>query len=70
MAEGFARLHIANGRVLLSPWLPEDWEGYSFHIRVKESRIRVSVTHKGTTLSLLSGAPVDVVLNGKVKHVN
>lgn len=70
IAEGFARLHIANGRVLLNPWLPEDWEGYSFRIRVKESRIRVSVTHEGTTLSLLGGVPVDVVLNGKAQHVN
>lgn len=69
IALGFGGLEDCGGGITLAPWLPEGWEGYSFSIQAKESRLRVNVDRDGTTLALTEGKPLTVWLNGEAKEV-
>jgi maltose phosphorylase len=62
---GFGILRTDGGLPSLAPFLPDNWEGYSFRIRLCGSVIAVRVEQAGTRLSLLSGAPVTLLLYGE-----
>lgn len=61
---GFAGMRRWKGTLQFRPWLPEQWEGYSFRAALRGSVIEVRVDPDGTKLSLRSGAPVKVYLFG------
>lgn len=69
VTQGFGRMQLREGRLYLAPWLPEGWTGYSFTVKLKDSRIRVSVTSEETSLSLVEGQPVEVWLYGSKQEV-
>ena len=45
LVNGFGGLRILGGRVTLTPWLPDDWEGIRFRLRWRGRPIRVAVDH-------------------------
>lgn len=59
---GFGGMRPYKGTVQVAPWLPENWQGYSFHISLRGSVILVEVDHTGTRLTLQSGKPISVYL--------
>ncbi len=67
LVNGFGGLRILGGRVTLTPWLPDDWEGIRFRLRWRGRPIRVAVDHQ--RIELLLGGPAggteEVVVNGK-----
>jgi kojibiose phosphorylase len=67
LVNGFGGLRILGGRVTLTPWLPDDWEGIRFRLRWRGRPIRVAVDHE--RIELLLGGPAggteEVVVNGK-----
>lgn len=69
IALGFGGLEATGGKIALTPWLPEGWEGYSFSVQVKDSRLRVTVDPDGASLSLLEGEPITLWLNGEATEV-
>lgn len=59
---GFGGMRPYKGTVQISPWLPQGWTEYSFHISLHSSVVKVSVRADGVHLSLKSGAPVRIWL--------
>ena len=55
LVNGFGGLRILGGRVTLTPWLPDDWEGIRFRLRWRGRPIRVAVDHE--RIELLLGGP-------------
>ena len=67
LVNGFGGLRILGGRVTLTPWLPDDWEGIRFRLRWRGRPIRVAVDRE--RIELLLGGPdggtEEVVVSGK-----
>ncbi len=64
IVQGFAGMRTLTGELHFAPQLPSGWDGYAFKIVYRGRLIEVSVSREGTGLRLLSGEPLDVVLNG------
>ncbi len=62
---GFGGMRVYDGKVHLDPYVPEDWESYSFKILFRGARMGVNVTKTGTKLSLLEGNSFEVEIAGK-----
>ncbi|MBN1951301.1 MAG: glycoside hydrolase family 65 protein [Bacteroidales bacterium] len=74
--EGFAGKRVRNGRLVLNPQIPEQWESYSFKILFRGSRLKVKVTPKNLYLvneSNISAALIvldeSIQLNGQEEKV-
>ena len=68
LVNGFGGLRILGGRLTLTPWLPDDWEGIRFRLRWRGRPIKVAVDRE--RIELLLGGPdggtEDVVVGGKL----
>jgi kojibiose phosphorylase len=67
LVNGFGGLRILGGRVTLSPWLPDDWEGIRFRLRWRGRPIKVAVDRERVELLLggPQGGTEEVVVDGK-----
>ena len=68
LVNGFGGLRILGGRLTLTPWLPDDWEGIRFRLRWRGRPIKVAVDRE--RIELLLGGPdggtEEVVVSGKL----
>jgi trehalose/maltose hydrolase-like predicted phosphorylase len=62
---GFGGVRVNNGIMSIDPVLPQKLNGFSFNIVFKGSHIRINVTDKKVTCSLVSGEPMKLKLQGK-----
>jgi len=63
LIEGFAGVRIIDGKLSLTPKIPDKWTSYSFHLNFRERLIYVDVSHEKTKLVLLEGKEVSVLLD-------
>ncbi len=65
IVEGFGGMRIVNDELSFTPKIPEQWKGYSFKINFRNSILKVSVTHEGTSFRLDGGQEIAISLNGE-----
>ena len=65
IVQGFAGMRTITGELSFAPQLPKGWDGYAFKIVYRGRVIEVGVTQEGTRMTLLSGEPLEVKLNGE-----
>lgn len=65
IVNGFAGMRINNDTLCFNPYLPEQWEGYSFRLTFKNRQIQVTVEKEFTTYELLEGSPIKLFHCGK-----
>ena len=63
IVEGFAGLKIINDKVYLNTKIPKQWESYSFKVNLKNRKIEINVNHKVTSVRLISGDKINIVIN-------
>ena len=51
IVKGFAGMRVKNGELTFKPFLPENWEGFSFKIRFNGDVKNVAITKKGIAIS-------------------
>lgn len=67
---GFGGLRDSGGRTpSISPRLPRSWSGLTYRLNVHGSLIKVTVRQDGVSLSRLSGNPVELSVEGRVRTV-
>ncbi len=66
---GFGGLGSDADILTLAPCIPHDWEGYTFSLRAGESTLRVAVTQRDVTLTVVSGPGVTLKLYGRTMTV-
>ncbi|WP_282924008.1 glycoside hydrolase family 65 protein [Mediterraneibacter massiliensis] len=64
---GFAGVSITENELILNPYVPETWEGYTFRISYRQSLLRVNVEKEKCTIEVLKGAPVQLEIYGEKK---
>ncbi|RYL93481.1 glycoside hydrolase family 65 protein [Sporolactobacillus sp. THM7-4] len=65
IVQGFAGMRIRHDQLHFAPFLPKKWNGYRFRLNFRGRVIQVSVGHDGTHLTLVSGQPLTVAINGQ-----
>lgn len=59
-AKGFAGMRVRNGELYFSPYLPENWDGYNFHIKFRERNLGISA--KGGQITIDNESDQDLSL--------
>ena len=67
IVNGFAGLYLKDGCLHFRPYLPEQWEGYEFHLRVKDCVLGVRIHGREAAFTLCEGN--DLVFYVKEKKV-
>lgn len=65
VVKGFGGMRIRDGKLHFTPYIPEQWQSYSFRLEFRERVLKVKVSKAGIETILESGQPLDVVVNGK-----
>jgi len=65
IVNGFGGMRIRKGELYLAPFIPEQWEEYSFRLVFRGRIIRIIVNKTGTTIQLERGEPLDILLFGR-----
>lgn len=65
IVEGFGGMRIHDGKILLNPLVPENWQSYSFHARFRGILFEAKVTKVSVSINNLSGKPLSMVIFGK-----
>jgi maltose phosphorylase len=67
IVQGFAGMRTFDGMLSFAPFVPENWEGYSFHISYRGRLIFVEAAKESIKLTLITGEPIELELyNEKV----
>ena len=64
LAYGFGGMRDYNGVVTFDPRLPESWEGLSFRVTLRGTRIRVDLTADQIAFTVLEGEQAEVSVRG------
>lgn len=62
IVHGFGGMRIKKGELYLAPFIPEQWEEYSFRLVFRGRIIKITVDKSGTTIRLEKGDPLDILL--------
>ncbi len=65
LIKGFGGLRILNGNLHLRPFIPDQWDAYSFRVEFRNRVIKVRVTKTETEATLESGESFLIHINGK-----
>jgi maltose phosphorylase len=68
MVYGFGGLRIKENGLYLTPVLPKEWNGYSFILRYRGSKIKVTRKQDELTVNLLEGKPLHLRIWGKDEY--
>ncbi len=69
VVKGFAGQRVRDGRLVFDPYVPEQWESYTFRILFRKAAITVAVDKQGVTITNASASAVPVVVLGQEKDV-
>ena len=58
IVNGYAGMRVYDNALHFKPYIPENWNGYTFKVVFKGSTIEVNITAEKTTYKLLSGGEV------------
>ncbi len=61
-AKGFAGMRVRNGEVYFSPYLPDQWDGYSFKIKFRQRNLTIKATKGHVTIQNESSEDLGIYL--------
>jgi trehalose/maltose hydrolase-like predicted phosphorylase len=70
IVNGFAGMRVYDGVLNFNPYLPENWEEYSFKVAFNGRLISVRVSRDGADYTLLEGERLTIVNSGTVLELN
>jgi maltose phosphorylase len=65
VVKGFGGMRVKEGVLHFHPFIPDQWNSYSFRIEFRERVIKVKVSVGKVETILESGQPLDIVMNGE-----
>jgi maltose phosphorylase len=65
VVQGFGGFRVKNNKVILNPFIPSHWTGFSFKILFRDSLLKVSVTSKDLTIVNEKDSSVELYIYGK-----
>ncbi|QZE14022.1 glycoside hydrolase family 65 protein [Halosquirtibacter laminarini] len=62
---GFGGFRARNNRLILNPFLPKEWKGYSFKVNFRGAHLKVQTTHDHTIIENISDVACDLTVFDK-----
>jgi maltose phosphorylase len=69
VVKGFAGQRVKDGFLHLNPYIPEQWDSYSFRIGFQGSWLRVEVNQDGVIIDNTSDTDITIFVNGERLYV-
>lgn len=69
IVEGFAGMRVKDDMLYFHPQIPASWKSYTFKIMFRGRILNIHIQSDKTSISLVSGEPLDVVVNGTKQNV-
>lgn len=66
VTKGFGGMRVKDGKLSFNPFLPEQWNSYSFRIEFRGRVIKVKVSKNGTQTLLESGEPTEIYVKDEL----
>ncbi len=60
IVQGFAGAMVRDGKLCLDPYIPAQWQGYSFKITFRGRKLKVLVTQEKVSVEQLNGEPMPI----------
>lgn len=65
VVQGFAGMRTLSGQLSFNPIVPNEWDGYTFHINYRERLIKVDTTNDKVKITLVKGDKLNLKIYGK-----
>ncbi|MCF0064962.1 glycoside hydrolase family 65 protein [Dyadobacter chenwenxiniae] len=65
VVKGFAGQRVKDGMLVLNPYVPEQWNSYSFRIGFRGALLLISVSKSAVTIQNSSDKPLDIMLGSR-----
>ncbi|SDG79685.1 maltose phosphorylase [Dyadobacter soli] len=65
VVKGFAGQRVTNGMLSFKPYIPDQWEGYSFRIGFRGTLLKVTVSQQSISIENASESALTVLVNDK-----
>lgn len=65
IVQGFAGMRYDHDQLKFKPFIPDNWDHYSFKINYRGRLIKVYVDHQETKITLLKGKELEILVNDK-----
>ena len=69
VVEGFGGMRITDDKLSFSPSLPSEWDNLEFTIRFRERKIRINIRKEVTSLRILEGEPLEVIVDEQTRLI-
>jgi maltose phosphorylase len=66
LVKGFGGMRIKDGELHFNPFIPDEWDSYSFRLEFRDRVIKLTVSKTKTETILESGEPINIKVNDKV----
>ena len=65
IVKGFAGQRVKNGELIFNPYIPKEWESYSFRLGFRGAWLKVDVLKDGVRIENTSEQPVAIFVGGR-----
>jgi len=67
VVNGFAGMRVSDGELSFAPYLPQQWDSYSFKIKFQERIIAVEIREEEVIYKLVSGNEIEFKHRGDLQ---
>ena len=69
VVKGFGGMRVKEGKVYLSPFVPENWKSFAFKIRFRSNLLNIITTSEQVIIENLEGADIQIFVHGEAFDV-
>lgn len=69
IVQGFAGMRVVNDMLSFSPFLPDQWTSYSFHINFRGTTVKIHVLNDEIKVHNLGNEPIDIIISSHQYNV-
>lgn len=63
IVQGFGGMQVLSGRLHFKPFLPKQWQAYSFKINFRENQLEICVAQQGVVIKNLQGPAIEIFIH-------
>jgi maltose phosphorylase len=69
VVKGFGGMRVKENMLSFSPFLPEQWQSFSFRVGFRQNALKVAIHHEHIAIENLSESPISVLVEGNKVNI-